>query len=154
MRRIQKTISEFIGETPPAAPIVATSDTVSKAVEVMRAHKTNYVVVLDGERLEGIFTERDFLNRVTAARRTPAETVMADVMTSEPQTLSSSDCVSYAINQMAVGGFRNIPIVDADGKFRMVLTVHDVVGHLSELLSEVVAPPEPEMQEWIDIGGG
>lgn len=122
---------------------------------MMKAHGSNYVVVLDDGKLEGIFTERDFLNRVTAARLIPSETLMRDVMTSDPQTLSTEDCVSYAINLMAVGGFRNIPILDPDGTFRVVLTVRDVIGHLSELMSEYQRNADPvEMQEWIDIGGG
>ncbi len=121
----------------------------------MKSHGSNYVVVLEEGKLEGIFTERDFLNRVTAARRNPADTELRDVMTSELQTLSSEDCVSYAINQMAVGGFRNIPIVDPDGTFRVVLTVRDVIGHLSDLFSELDGSVESgDMQEWTDIGGG
>jgi len=153
MQQIQKTISEFIKDG--ATPSVAPSDTVTAAVDVMRSHGTNYVVILDDAKLVGIFTERDFLNRVTAARRDPGSTEMRDVMTSDLQTLSSSDCISYAINQMAVGGFRNVPIVDPDGTFRVVLTVREVIGHLTELLTEAqVGADAGDMQEWTDIGGG
>lgn len=151
MRRIQRTISDFIVDG--SAPTVGPGDMVGAAVEVMKRHDANYVVVLEDDRLVGIFTERDYLNRVMAARREPDQTEVRDVMTSDPVTLSSEDCVSYAINQMAVGGFRNVPIVDPDGTFLTVITVRDVIGHLSDLLAEA-AGSEEDMQEWTDIGGG
>lgn len=151
MRRIQRTISEIMVEGP--APTVGPTDMVGDAVEVMKKHAANYVVVLEAEKLVGIFTERDYLNRVMAARREPDTLQVQDVMTSEPVTLSPADSVAYAINQMAVGRFRNVPIVDGDGRFRTVITVRDVIGQLSDLLAEA-ASSDDEMHEWTDIGGG
>lgn len=151
---IQKTIAEFISSQKP--PAVSPGDTVAAAVDVMREHKSDCVLVLDDERLVGIFTERDFLNRVTAGKRSPAQTPVADVMTSSPSTLGKTDCISYAINRMAVRGFRNVPIVDGDGRPVSVLTVRDVMGHLHELFDEVEGDQKSrgEWDEWTDLGGG
>ena len=63
------------------------------------------------------------------------------------------DDIAYAINKMAVGGFRNVPLVD-DGKVVAVLNVHDVIGHLFDLFVEVSDRESSELNPWTDVGGG
>lgn len=154
MQRIQKTIDQFISDDP--LPAVAPDDQVTAAMEAMKAQRSDCVLVLDSARLVGIFTERDFLNRVTAQQRNPAETRVRDVMTADPETLRPHDAVPYAINRMVVRGFRNIPIVDGDGKAVAVLDVRDVMAHLSEVFDDLAQGKvvESEWDEWTDIGGG
>ncbi len=152
MREIRKTVSEFIEDV--AVPAVGLQDSVADAIAEMKQHPSDCVVVLASGTLVGIFTERDFLTRVTAAKRDPALTKMEEVMTPEPETLRAYDCISYAINRMAVRGYRNIPIVGDAGKPLAVLSVRDVVSHLSELFDEVSASSELPTNAWVDIGGG
>lgn len=153
MQRIQKTISEFLSDG--SVPSVGPDDVVSKAIEAMKSGGSDCVLVLDDGKPIGIFTERDFLNRVTAEQRKPSETAMRDVMTRDPETLRPHDCISYAINRMAVRGFRNVPIIDGDGKAIAVIDVRDVVDHMSELFSEMGegGSSSKEDDEWVDIGG-
>ncbi len=154
MQQIQNTISEFIegGSTSPVAP----NDTVLAALGVLANHADDYdcVLVVDDGALVGVFTERDFLSRVSARELDPGTTTMGEVMTTEPFTLSPSDNITFAINQMAVGGFRNIPIVDDAGIPIAVLTVRDVMRHLDGLFAEVAEAAGAEWDEWHDIGGG
>ena len=154
MRRIQKTIDQFIADAP--LPAVTPDDQVTAAMETMKTQRLDCVLVLEGDRLVGIFTERDFLNRVTAQQRNPAETRIRDVMTAEPETLRPHDAIPYAINRMVVRGFRNIPIVDDQGKAVAVLDVRDIISHLSEVFDDLVQGKviENEWDEWTDIGGG
>lgn len=151
MPRIDKTIAEFIGERELFR--VAPDDPVSSALEHMK-RGTDAVVVLDGDKLAGIFTQRDFLNRVTAVHRDASTTRMRDVMTTEPDVLSATDCITYAINHMALRGFRNIPIVEADGSVRAVLTSRDVVSHLTDVFAELEEDVRDGWDEWTDLGGG
>ena len=72
------------GQTPISA---ARSGTVIEAARTMKSHDVGALLVLDGTRLCGIFTERDALFRVLAAGRDPATTRLADVMTPQPQTI-------------------------------------------------------------------
>ncbi|HTM22159.1 MAG TPA: CBS domain-containing protein [Kofleriaceae bacterium] len=151
---LQKTIKEFI--RPGRLPQVGPDDSVATAIEVMRSQHAYCVAVIDAGRLVGVFTERDFLNRVTAERRPIAGTAMREVMTPDPVTLGVDDCISYAINKMAVGGFRNVPIVDADGVTVALLDTRDVVAHLSDLFDALdeQGSERVEDREWTDIGGG
>jgi len=118
------------------------------------------VLVAEAGRLEGIFTTRDFLRRVAAKRLDPESVVLRDVMTPSPRTLAPSDPVAFAINWMAIEGFRNVPIVD-DGRLLGVLTFWDVMRQLGELFAELEATPRPvRVQDEIsavvaltDVGG-
>ncbi len=153
MHRIQKTIAEFISDR--SVPAVGADDTVPAALELMREQGSDCVLVIEEGRAIGIFTERDFLYRVAAERRVVAETRIREVMTEGPETLKASDSIAYAINRMAVRGFRNIPIGDEEGRAIAVLDVRHVVEHISEVFAEVEASQgDAAIDEWTDIGGG
>ncbi len=69
-------------------------------------------IVLDGERLVGILTERDVLLAVASDRDQGA--VVEDCMTRHPETVESSDTTDQAAALMIHGGFRHLPVVDGD----------------------------------------
>lgn len=159
MRRLQKTIEE-IGWTK-SVPRFAKTDIVGKAFDAMSREAHDCVLILAGESLAGIFTSRDFLNRVAAARRDPQKVALGDVMTPTPRTLRPRDPVAFAINWMAIEGFRNVPIIDDAGKVLGVLTVWDVMRHLGELFDEIDATPRTTPAKgdisdviMVDLGGG
>lgn len=152
MFQIQKSIGECISTIEPAR--VGPDDPVSAAVEAMTTAESDCVLVMDGESLAGIFTERDFLNRVSAEGRDPASTPMRIVMTPEVETLRSTDCVTYAISRMANRGYRNIPVVDSEGRPTGVLDVRIVMGHLIKVFAEIEIEDREVGDAWIDIGGG
>jgi CBS domain-containing protein len=159
MRRLQRTI-EDIGWTRNV-PQLAESDRVSRAFELMSREAHDCVLIVDAGRVRGIFTSRDFLNRVAAVRADPKALTLASVMTGEPRTLRPRDGVAFAINWMAVEGFRNVPIVNDEGLVLGVLTVWDVMRHLDDVFDEIEATPRPiRMQDEIsavvgmtDLGG-
>lgn len=160
MRRLEKTIRE-IGWTH-AVPRLEVTDRVSQAFDEMSREVHDCVLVMQGGALAGIFTSRDFLRRVAAERADPASVVLGDVMTQTPRTLRPRDPVAFAINWMAVEGFRNVPIVDDAGEVMGVLTVWDVMRHLEAIFDDIDATPRPtppggdtsSVISMIDIGGG
>jgi CBS domain-containing protein len=160
MRRLQCPIEE-IGWTRDV-PQLAATDPVARAFDVMSKKAHDCVLVLDRDgALAGIFTSRDFLNRVAAKRADPAAIVLADVMTPKPRTLRPRDSVAFAINWMAIEGFRNVPIVDDDGATLGVLTIWDVMRHLDDMFAEIDATPRTRIPRsdtsgvisMIDLGG-
>ena len=160
MRRLQKTIEE-LGWTRQV-PHMTRTDRVAFAFEAMSRDAHDCVLIMDGDRICGIFTSRDFLNRVAAQRGDARAIALGDVMTPAPRTLRPRDPVAFAINWMAVEGFRNVPIVDDAGRVLGVLTVWDVMRHLGDLFAEIEsAPRPPRMQDEVsaitnltDLGGG
>lgn len=153
MQHVNKNISEFL--TGKSANTIHAGATVMEAIAAMISERHDYVLVMEDEAIVGIFTDRDFLNRVIGERLLPSATLIRDVMTPNPDTLKRSDYISYAIERMARHGFRNIPIVDEEGPLA-VLTVWLVMLHLSEIIDEVEeAKIDNEIvSELADIGGG
>ena len=150
---MQTTISEFVSEGP--VPSVGPDDPVSTATKMMQSVGSDCVLVIENDQLLGIFTERDFLNRVAAEQRNPTVTPMREVMTPEPETLRPRDSIAYAINRMAVRGFRNIPIIDEANRVIAVIDVRDVMDHMTEVFAGLEEDQSAEeVDEWVDIGGG
>jgi CBS domain-containing protein len=160
MRRLEKTIEE-IGWTRNV-PQLGRTERVARAFDLMSREAHDCVMIVDGGQLAGIFTSRDFLNRIAAVRGDPGAIELGTVMTKAPRTLRPRDAVAFAINWMAIEGFRNVPIVDDDGRIQGVLTVWDVMRHLGDVFAELDATPRAvRMQDEIsavvaltDIGGG
>ena len=150
MRLISKTISEFLAQR--SVGIVGLEENVAQAVSLMRDDDLSCVLVMQDGALAGIFTERDFLTRVIDDDRAFSEIKISEVMTGEPITLASDAGIAFAINEMAVGGFRNLPIVD--GNSVQLLTVHDVIQHLAKLFDDLETTATDDGDDsWIDIGG-
>src|SRR3989304_3117797 len=93
----------------------APGTTVSEAAKLMAKKNVGAIMIVDDERLVGIFTERDALVRVIAKGRDTQTTQLSDVMTAEPQTLDPDKTFGYALLMMHENGFRHVPVI-ASGK--------------------------------------
>lgn len=127
---------------PMRVPVVCPrTATVSEAMRGMQRERRGCVLITeDGtvhSRLIGIFTERDILYRVVEGRHDPG-TMLAEVMTSEPETVPREASIAWVLNQMAVGGFRHVPIVDEAGCPVFTVSVRDIVHLLVEFFPERV----------------
>jgi len=152
MQRVHKSIGECIA--PAKFVALAPRDTVSAAVARMLELPASCVLVVHGDKLVGIFTERDYVNRVCVEKRNPDQVELRDVMTSNPTSLKSQDCISYAINRMARASYRHIPIVDDDNKPVSLLDSRLVMTHLIKVFAELDRNNTGEDEAWLDIGGG
>ena len=113
--------------------------TVHDAARLMQQHKIGALMVRDKGRLVGIFTERDALYRVTAAKCDPETAVLADVMTPHPQTIGPDKRLGHALHMMYEGGFRNVPVV-VKRRLVGIVSVHDAPGpELKDFVAEMDA---------------
>jgi len=94
------------------------------AVREMSTRRVGAVLVLDGERLVGVFTERDVLRAV--AEGLSAEAVVGDWMTRGPETIEPEQPAEHAAVLMIHGGFRHLPVV-SDGKVIGILSIRDLM---------------------------
>ena len=97
------------------------------AARLMRTHKVGAIVVVEGERLVGIFTERDALFRVVAEGRDPQTTPVGDVMTANPTTIDADKPFARALELMHAGSFRHVPVVD-NGRPIGIVSSRDAMG--------------------------
>jgi CBS domain-containing protein len=132
-----------LGPTPPRR--VEADATVADAVELMRTEKVGCLLVVRGGRLAGVFTERDLLARVLAAGK-PLSSPVEEVMTPDPVTVQPKDSIRTAIKRMQSGGYRHLPVVDADARPVGVLSAKRVVHYLVEHFPATIynQPPDPK----------
>ena len=110
--------------------------TVSKAAKLMARKNVGAVMVVEEERLIGIFTERDALVRVIAKGRDTQTTLLADVMTPEPQTVDPDKSFGYALLMMHENGFRHVPVIEHGKPIGIVSSRNALDPDLEEFVSE------------------
>ena len=101
--------------------------TVFEAARLMQKHDVSAVMVVEDERLVGIFTERDALFRVIAEVRSPKSTQIGSVMTANPRTIDADRPFAHALLVMHDGGFRHLPVV-ANGRPVGMVSARDALG--------------------------
>jgi CBS domain-containing protein len=119
---------------PPFTVDAATS--IAEVVRRMRDEETADILVVEGGKLIGIFTERDAALKLAGsagAGRDLAATPISEVMTGDPVVLRSTDSIAVAVQKMAVGGFRHIPLV-RDGQPVGVISAADIFRHILRIV--------------------
>jgi len=113
---------------PPSASIL-------EASKKMTEHLIGSILVVEGEALIGIFTERDLLNRVVSAGLSPQDTLLSQVMSKNVRTVSLSDSVEAVFRRMEETKCRHIPVVDGP-KLVGVLTMRNILEWLTDQMKE------------------
>lgn len=116
--------------------VAAPSTSVREAAQLMASRQVSALVVVEGGRLAGIFTERDAVFRVIATGRSPEATALADVMTHEPLTVTPDETFGYALLLMHENGFRHVPVVEGGVPIGMVSARDALDPDLEEFESE------------------
>jgi CBS domain-containing protein len=105
----------------------------------MTKRRIGAVMVVDGAKLVGIFTERDAMTKVVGASRDPDAVRLADVMTRNPDTIAPDRPAREALEMMRKHGYRHLPVVDGTDLIGMI-SVRDLyavaLGELEENLKE------------------
>lgn len=103
--------------------------TVREASRLMAEKRIGAVVVLEDAEVAGIFTERDLLNRVVGADRDPDGTTLAEVMTTNPTTVTPSDTIEDVVAWMLSGRYRHLPVLE-DGHLIGIVSQGDVMAYV------------------------
>jgi CBS domain-containing protein len=110
--------------------------TVSKAAELMANKNVGAVMVVEKERLIGIFTERDAVFRVIARGRDAQTTTLAEVMTAAPKTVDPDKTYGYALLMMHENGFRHVPVIENGKPVGIVSSRNALDPEMEEFVSE------------------
>jgi len=116
--------------------VAALETSVSEAVRLMAKKNAGAVMVLKDKRLVGIFTERDALIRVMAKGRDARATVLADVMTANPQIVAPDQTFGAALLMMYEHGFRHVPVVEDGVPIGIVSSRNALDPELEEFVAE------------------
>ncbi|MGB7157104.1 MAG: CBS domain-containing protein [Tepidisphaeraceae bacterium] len=131
---------------PPCSVDVSTP--IDQTLRCMVDQRIGCALVTEHDRLVGIFTERDFVDRVVAADLDVAQPIGA-VMTRSPRTINQADSIQNAIELMEGKGFRHLPVLGDDARPAGVMSVKDVVHYLVGYFPANIynLPPTPEMSQ-------
>jgi CBS domain-containing protein len=103
---------------------VSAEATLGEAASAMAARGVGAVVVLDGDAISAILTERDVMKAVAAGHDGSAP--VTEWMTRHPDTIEPGDTTDHAASLMIHGGFRHLP-VEEDGKVVGIISIRDLM---------------------------
>lgn len=122
-----KTLKQLLaGKNRPLA-VVAPKDTVYHALSVMALHEVGAVLVLDGEQLVGIFSERDYARKIILQGKTSKETLVREIMSDRVAYVTPSATLDECMALMTEKRFRHLPVLEDDGAVVGMISIGDMV---------------------------
>ena len=133
------TVKQLLGAKGGQVYSVAPDSRVIDALKVMAERNVGALVVLEGKRLVGIFSERDYARKVALHGKSSADVPLKDVMTRDVITVPTSCTVEECMVLVTSKRIRHLPVVDSD----------ELVGVISigDLVKEVMAQQERTIKE-------
>jgi CBS domain-containing protein len=111
--------------------VCSPDDTLEKIIKIFQKDKKGCVLVYKNKKMVGILSNRDLVLRTTGTKMDLKKIKVDEVMTRDPGFLLPEDPIAFAINKMAMGGYRHIPILRTDGTPVSILLIRDVLRYLS-----------------------
>ena len=124
-----KTISQFLDQSKKPIYSVVPNATVREALVLMAQHNVGAVLVLEGQTLAGIFSERDYARKVALKGKSSNETKVSDVMTAKVITIDTKHSIDQCMQIMTDNHIRHLPIVD-DLQVMGLISIGDVVQEM------------------------
>jgi len=131
-------MKESLAALKPKKPVIVAPDTtVAEAVAKLCEHNIGCVLVGDADHVQGILSERDVLLRVADRYDQVAGEPVSTLMTPEPRMLDVETPIAFALNHMAVGDFRHVPVT-TEGRLVGIISVRDLLTFLSEWYPDLI----------------
>lgn len=126
-----KTISQFLEHSKRPVYSVAPSATVREALEIMAQHNIGALLVIDGQTLEGIFSERDYARKVVLKGKSSSDAKVSEIMTSKVITINTKHTIDQCMQIMTDNHIRHLPIVNGLQVMGLI-SIGDVVREMME----------------------
>jgi CBS domain-containing protein len=132
-----KKVSDILNSKGKVIYSVHPDDTVFNALKTMVDKSIGAVVVMEGETLVGILSERDYARKVVVLGKNSRDTPVRDIMTAKVMTVSSNSTIEHCMEIMSVKHIRHLPVVD-DGKVVAMVSVGDIVTTIINSQKEII----------------
>lgn len=123
-----KTLKQMLASKNRPLALVAPSDSVFHALEIMAQHNVGAVLVMDGEQLVGIFSERDYARKIILQGKTSKDTLVREIMSERVAYVSPNTTLDECMALMTQKHFRHLPVLEDDGKLAGVVSIGDLVA--------------------------
>ena len=126
-----QTVRQLLGMKQVEVFSVAADAAVIEVIRLMADKSIGAVLVMEGERLVGIVSERGYARKVVLRDRSSSSTSVAEIMSHAVVTVSPADSVEHCMQLMTDGRFRHLPVVD-NGRVQGVISIGDLVKAVIE----------------------
>jgi CBS domain-containing protein len=126
-----KTVKHILQSKSPVIYSVIGNTSVLDALQIMMEKNISALLVIEDEKLIGIFTERDYARKVVLHGKSSKNTAIAEIMTANPQTINPSDSIESCMILMTDNHFRHLPVLE-DDKVIGMLSIGDLVKFIIE----------------------
>ena len=127
---------------------VTPDTTVFHALELMFQKNISAMLVMEGEKLKGIFTERDYARKIALQGRSSKETKIRDIMTENLITITPGDTIENAMKIMSSKFIRHLPVMEGE-KLVGIVSIGDVVRFIIDEQQFVIGNLEKYItQSW------
>ena len=120
------TVAQLLGQKPRAIYSVAPDAPVLEAVRLMAEHGVGALLVMQGDKLAGIVSERDYARKVILKGRSSSDTPVQQIMTAEVFTVESGQSTQQCMQIMTDRRVRHLPVVEG-GRVLGMLSIGDLV---------------------------
>jgi CBS domain-containing protein len=131
----------------PSKPLIVSPDsTLAQAIDLMKRERAGYVFVCQSEKLVGILTERDILNKVVGLG-VGYDAPVKGFMTPNPKVVHEDEPIVTAMTLMNEGNYRHLPLVDESGKVVAVVSARHLIGFIVEHFPQSVVNLPPRLDQ-------
>lgn len=121
-----KTVQQILNVKPLQVFSVTENSSVLEALQLMMEKNVSALLIVEGQKLQGIFTERDYARKIVLYGKSSADTLVKEVMTPDPITVSPSDSIDLCMETMTEKHIRHLPVT-SEGHILGMVSIGDVV---------------------------
>ena len=140
-----KPVSELLKKREGTLWHVRPDDSVFSALELLAQHSVGALMVMDGARLVGVVSERDYTRKVALQGRNSRETTVAEIMTSQVLTVTPHTGTRACMQLMSERKIRHLPVVEA-GMVQGMISIRDIMDDIIESHEATIAQLENYIQ--------
>jgi CBS domain-containing protein len=125
-------LEDSIEVLSPRRPLTVSPDMpVGEVLQILVKNSIGCVLVVQGDEVIGIFSERDALMRLNVDAAELFDQPVSQFMTPSPETLEATDKIAFALHKMDLGGYRHVPILK-QGKVCGVISIRDILRYMTD----------------------
>ena len=121
------TLKQLLAAKNRPLAVVTPGDSVFHALSLMAMHDVGALLVLDGEDLVGIFTERDYARKLILQGKSSKETLVSEIMSDKVAYVTLAATVDECMALMTEKHFRHLPVLSDDGEVIGIVSIGDLV---------------------------
>lgn len=136
-----KTVKQIFKNKKTVVYATTSSSSVLDALQIMMEKNISALLIIENNQLLGIFTERDYARKIILKGKSSKETLIKDVMTINPYTITPDEKIANCMELMTNNHFRHLPVVEK-GKVLGMVSIGDLVKFIIEDQKQTISQLE------------